>query len=64
MWHGNSSDDLHANFSDAVACLGEFVGTTLFLFFSLGGTNVALQAQNSVTGLVKDGASTFNTSNL
>ncbi|EJT47264.1 hypothetical protein A1Q1_03893 [Trichosporon asahii var. asahii CBS 2479] len=49
---------------DAIACLGEFVGTTLFLFFSLGGTSVALQAANSVTGNVKDGASTFNTSNL
>lgn len=53
-----------ANIPDAIACLGEFVGTTLFLFFSLGGTSVALQAANSVTGNVKDGASTFNTSNL
>lgn len=50
--------------TDGIACLGEFVGTTLFIFFSLGGTSVALQPGNSVTGNVKDGASTFNTSNL
>ncbi|RSH84160.1 uncharacterized protein EHS24_005665 [Apiotrichum porosum] len=47
-----------------IAMLGEFVGTTLFLLFSLGGTSVALQASNSVTGDVKDGSSTANTSNL
>ncbi|TXT11248.1 hypothetical protein VHUM_01999 [Vanrija humicola] len=36
----------------------------MFLLFSLGGTSVALQAANSVTGLVKDGSSVTNSDNL
>jgi aquaporin related protein len=48
-----------------IAMLGEFVGTTMFLLFSLGGTSVALQAANSVTGNLNDaGAAQANSDNL
>ncbi|GAA5937386.1 hypothetical protein JCM10213_007219 [Rhodosporidiobolus nylandii] len=52
-----------------VAMVGEYVGTTLFLLFALGGTNVANIPTTSVTGAIQDGqdgsqASVANTSNL
>ncbi|GAA5821933.1 hypothetical protein JCM11251_004784 [Rhodosporidiobolus azoricus] len=52
-----------------VAVVGEFVGTTLFMIFALGGTNVANIPSNSVTGDVMGGqdgtlAAAPNTSNL
>ncbi|GAA6004801.1 uncharacterized protein JCM10292_002519 [Rhodotorula paludigena] len=52
-----------------VAVVGEFVGTTLFLMFALGGTNVANLAATSVTGETQPGqagsiAAVPNTSNL
>ncbi|GMK58818.1 hypothetical protein CspeluHIS016_0602600 [Cutaneotrichosporon spelunceum] len=48
-----------------IAILGEFVGTFFFLLFSLGGTSVALQAANSVTGNINPaGASVANSDNL
>lgn len=52
-----------------IAMVGEFVGTTLFMIFALGGTNVANIPTTSVTGSTTAGqdgstASTANTSNL
>ncbi|POY72677.1 hypothetical protein BMF94_4506 [Rhodotorula taiwanensis] len=52
-----------------VAALGEFVGTTLFLFFALAGTHVANLPANSITGQITGGlngssAATANTSSL
>ncbi|GAA5823247.1 hypothetical protein JCM3770_000096 [Rhodotorula araucariae] len=52
-----------------VAMVGEYVGTTLFLMFALGGTNVANTPTLSVTGDTQPGqagsiASAPNTSNL
>ncbi|BGP46752.1 hypothetical protein JCM10450v2_002600 [Rhodotorula kratochvilovae] len=52
-----------------VAMVGEYVGTTLFLMFALGGTNVANIPTTSVTGQTQPGqsgsvASVPNTSNL
>lgn len=35
--------------------IGEFAGTTLFILFSLGGTNVANLASTSVNGVIADG---------
>ncbi|GAA5986434.1 hypothetical protein JCM11641_000999 [Rhodosporidiobolus odoratus] len=52
-----------------VAMVGEFVGTTLFMIFALGGTNVANIPTTSVTGATQAGqdgsaAAAPNTSNL
>jgi len=52
-----------------IAMIGEFVGTTLFMFFALGGTNVANIPSTSVTGATQAGqadstAAVANTSNL
>ncbi|GAA6001372.1 uncharacterized protein JCM10292_007038 [Rhodotorula paludigena] len=52
-----------------IAMVGEYVGTTLFLLFALGGTNVANIPTTSVTGATQSGqdgstASVANTSNL
>ncbi|EIW72441.1 hypothetical protein TREMEDRAFT_16454, partial [Tremella mesenterica DSM 1558] len=54
---------------DFIAMIGEYTGTVLFLIFALGGTNVALIPNTSVTGDTTIGqsgstASTVNTSNL
>ncbi|GAA5876113.1 hypothetical protein JCM8547_002640 [Rhodosporidiobolus lusitaniae] len=46
-----------------IACVGEFVGTATFLFFALGGTNVANVPDTSVTGTTGAVAAP-NTSNL
>ncbi|KWU42129.1 aquaporin-like protein [Rhodotorula sp. JG-1b] len=55
--------------SHLVAALGEFVGTTLFLFFAFAGTHVANSPANSITGQTASGlngstVSTVNTSSL
>ncbi|KAG0657703.1 hypothetical protein C6P46_006259 [Rhodotorula mucilaginosa] len=55
--------------SHLVAALGEFVGTTLFLFFAFAGTHVANSPANSITGQTTSGlngstVSTVNTSSL
>ncbi|GAA5868373.1 hypothetical protein JCM3774_003271 [Rhodotorula dairenensis] len=55
--------------SHLVAALGEFVGTTLFLFFAFAGTQVANSPANSITGQTASGlngstVSTVNTSSL
>ncbi|GAA5951002.1 hypothetical protein JCM8115_005029 [Rhodotorula mucilaginosa] len=52
-----------------VAGLGEYVGTTLFMLFALGATNIANIPSTSVTGSTTAGqdgsaAQTLNTSNL
>ncbi|GAA5910421.1 uncharacterized protein JCM6883_003000 [Sporobolomyces salmoneus] len=52
-----------------IAAIGEYVGTCMFLLFALGGTNVALIPNTSVTGAIQDGqgdsqAAVVNTSNL
>ncbi|GAA5868366.1 hypothetical protein JCM3774_003268 [Rhodotorula dairenensis] len=52
-----------------VAALGEYVGTTLFMLFALGATNIANIPSTSVTGTTTAGqdgtsAQTLNTSNL
>ncbi|GAA5934648.1 uncharacterized protein JCM15063_003031 [Sporobolomyces koalae] len=52
-----------------IAMIGEFVGTSLFMLFALGGTNVANIPSTSVTGDTTAGqgdsiASAANTSNL
>ncbi|GAA5934644.1 uncharacterized protein JCM15063_003030 [Sporobolomyces koalae] len=52
-----------------IAMIGEFVGTSLFMLFALGGTNVANIPSTSVTGGTAAGqgssaAATPNTSNL
>ncbi|GAA6001370.1 MIP/aquaporin family protein [Rhodotorula paludigena] len=39
----------------AIACVGELVGTVLFLFFAFGGTQVANLAATSVTGVTQPG---------
>jgi aquaporin related protein len=49
--------------------IGEYVGTVLFMIFALGGTNVALIPNTSITGQTAAGeqdstVSTVNTSNL
>jgi aquaporin related protein len=49
--------------------IGEYVGTVLFMIFALGGTNVALIPNTSITGATATGqdgsdVSTVNTSNL
>lgn len=49
--------------------IGEYVGTVLFMIFALGGTNVALIPNTSITGNTTTGqddstVSTVNTSNL
>ncbi|ODO07194.1 aquaporin rerated protein, other eukaryote [Cryptococcus wingfieldii CBS 7118] len=44
-----------------VAMIGEFVGTTLFILFCLGGTHVALLSATSITG---DADAPLNTSSL
>ncbi|GAA5945621.1 hypothetical protein JCM10213_005050 [Rhodosporidiobolus nylandii] len=46
-----------------IACVGEFVGTATFLFFALGGTNVANIPNTSLTGQSGSVAAP-NTSNL
>ncbi|GAA5975960.1 hypothetical protein JCM10908_005339 [Rhodotorula pacifica] len=55
--------------SHLVAALGEFVGTTLFLFFAFAGTQAANSPANSITGNTTTGwngstVSTVNTSSL
>lgn len=55
--------------ADLIAMIGEYVGTVLFMIFALGGTNVALIPNTSITGetgVGQDGSavSTVNTSNL
>jgi len=52
-----------------IAMIGEYVGTVLFMIFALGGTNVALIPNTSITGNTTTGqddstVSTVNTSNL
>ncbi|GAA6023104.1 hypothetical protein JCM10207_007721 [Rhodosporidiobolus poonsookiae] len=52
-----------------IAMVGEYVGTTLFMIFALGGTNVANIPSTSVTGETQAGqsgsiAAAANTSNL
>ncbi|GAA5991452.1 hypothetical protein JCM11641_005210 [Rhodosporidiobolus odoratus] len=47
-----------------VAMIGEFVGTATFLFFALGGTNVANIPNTSVTGAQEGAVAAPNTSNL
>ncbi|GAA5868097.1 hypothetical protein JCM8547_003342 [Rhodosporidiobolus lusitaniae] len=52
-----------------IAMVGEFVGTSLFMIFALGGTNVANIPTTSVTGAITEGqgnsqAAVANTSNL
>lgn len=47
------SDKKNTLQSHLVAASGEFIGTTLFLFFALGGTQVA-QAIGTVNGVKQD----------
>ncbi|KAI9635217.1 aquaporin-like protein, partial [Dioszegia hungarica] len=54
---------------DLIAMIGEYVGTVLFMIFALGGSNVALIPNTSLTGETVNGQndsiiSTANTSNL
>lgn len=46
----------YARKNHALACLGEFVGTFLFLFFAFGAAQAANQAATSVTGVTTPGA--------
>lgn len=71
-WHLRSADKGPASLAfknHFIAMLGEFTGTTLFMLFALGGTNVANIPTTNVTGATAAGqdgttVSAANTSNL
>ena len=52
------------NFTDLVAVLGEFVGTTMFLFFAFAGTQVANAPTAQTTGNTSIAASGPNPATL
>jgi glycerol uptake facilitator-like aquaporin len=52
------------NFADMVAVLGEFVGTTMFLFFAFAGTQVANAPTAQTTGNTSKAASGPNPATL